>query len=377
MKKFLRRASRGVVIVLLFLAGGEFTSRLDDDIHLGVPFFASPDNERDLKLREAWGFRGRPHGLFRKWRLNRFGFRGPEMEQQPQVGTTRVLVLGASETFGLLESQGKEYPAQLRVLLAQHGPYEVINGGVTSLTASAMTPYWQNWAQNFRPQIVLIYPSPIFYLRDDAPGPLSPPTATEANGPYGRFQFRLFDRALSLYRSLPLSIRTLRRQWQLRQHVAGREEAWFFSSVPDERLDLYGQDVKSIVDSIRQSGSVPVLVTHAISAQSPPRAEDQLRLQDMRADFCRPTIEVMAEFEKRANALVRDIARREGVPFIDAAAELGGQSQLYGDLVHFNDAGAARLARLLAEGVLRETAAAANPTRSTADQDSVNIHPEP
>ena len=150
----------------LFLAGVEAMARLDDYIHLGVPFLASPDNEHDLKLRESWGFRGRPHGLFRKWQLNEFGFRGPETTRQPADGATRILVLGASETFGLMESNSHEYPVQLQKVLQQEGNYEVINGGMTSLTAASMSAYWDQWLVRFQPQIVAIYASPVFYLRD-------------------------------------------------------------------------------------------------------------------------------------------------------------------------------------------------------------------
>lgn len=340
----------------LFLAGVEAMARLDDFIHLGVPFLASPDNEHDLKLRETWGFRGRPHGLFRKWKLNEFGFRGPETTRRPAEGATRVLVLGASETFGLLESNNHEYPAQLRQVLEVQGGYEVINGAMTSLTAAGMLAYWDNWANQFQPQFVVIYASPVFYLRDVAPTPLPVLKESELAGQSPPFQLRTVDRASSVYRNLPFWVRSIRRDFQINRQIAAHDKSWFFTAVPQDRLDKYRDDILKLICRIRDDGAVPILVTHAISAASPPRTEDLAHLHDMRADFCRPTLEIISQFEKRANQALRELAHSEGVHLIDAAAVLTGQRTLFGDLVHFNDIGAAHMAELLAAGIARESA---------------------
>lgn len=45
---------------------------------------------------------------FSKWKLNALGFAAqPSSERNPQA--PRAMVLGASETFGLYEAEGKEY----------------------------------------------------------------------------------------------------------------------------------------------------------------------------------------------------------------------------------------------------------------------------
>ena len=356
----------------LFLAGVETTARLDDSLHLGVPFLASPDNEHDLKLRESWGFRGRPHGFFRKWKLNEFGFRGPEITQQPIAGTTRVLVLGASETFGLLESANHEYPAHLQHTLQQRGPFEVINAGMTSLTAASMLAYWENWASRFQPQVVVVYASPVFYLRDFTPTPLPVLTESELATNASSFQFRTVDRASSLYRNLPFWIRSTRRDLQLRRQIAAHDESWFFTTVPEDRLEKYRADVASLISKIHEDGAVPILVTHAISAVSPPRSEDLVHLNDMRADFCRPTVEIMAQFENRANQSLRELAHDQNIQLIDAAAALAGRRALFGDLVHFNDAGAAQMAELLAAGIAGESDR--NPPPTMTETKTVTPH---
>ncbi|MBI3860364.1 MAG: SGNH/GDSL hydrolase family protein [Planctomycetia bacterium] len=342
--------------LLLFLAGVEGMARLDDTIHLGVPFLASPDNEYDLKLRESWGFRGRPHGLFRKWKLNEYGFRGPEIAERPAADVNRVFVLGASETFGLLESNQREYPAQLQEILQQRGNFEVVNGGITSMTAASMLSFWENWACRFQPRIVVIYASPVFYLRDLAPEPPRVLPESELASAHPEFQLRLVDRASSLYRQLPFWVRSIRRDWQLKREVASHEKSWFFTTVPEDRLAQYRDDVATLVRRIRESGACPIIVTHAISATFPPRTEDLPHLHDMRAEFSRPTAEIMSQFEKRANQALRELGRQEGIPLVDVDAALTGQRGLFGDLVHFNDAGSARMAELLADGIATQSA---------------------
>jgi len=64
--------------VVLWLAA-EVTARVDDRIRHDVPVLASPERERELTLHDEFGVRGRPHGVFKKWRLNAFGFRGPRL----------------------------------------------------------------------------------------------------------------------------------------------------------------------------------------------------------------------------------------------------------------------------------------------------------
>ncbi len=350
----LARWLRRLVVVAAFLAGAEVTCRLDDAIHLDVPLLATPDHERDLMVHEAWGTRGKPGGHFQQWKLNSFGFRGPEIAREPPAGTTRIMVLGASETFGLLESPGMEFPAQLQRQLGQDGAYEVLNAGIAGCSLKAMIPFWDHWGSEFHPHIVLIYPTPLFYLRFDPPAPPRP-----EDGPHGGhaatgFHSRFYDRITGTYRTLPLWIRNLRRDLMFERQIAGKPPSWFFPSVPQDRLDLFEEDATRLIERIRECGAVPIFVTHATSAVSPPRPEDRMHLRNVRFDFAWVTIEIIAGFEVEANETLRRVARQNDVQLIDASREFSGRRELFGDLMHFNDGGAKQMARLLAEQIRRD-----------------------
>src|SRR5438045_9465626 len=63
---------------------------------------------------------GRPNARYEKFVLNHLGLRGPETTEQKRAGSFRVVTVGASETFGLYESPGREYPRQLEDTLNAH-----------------------------------------------------------------------------------------------------------------------------------------------------------------------------------------------------------------------------------------------------------------
>jgi len=293
-----------------------------------------------LTEAEPWGAHGRPDGQFRKWKLNAFGFRAPPMDRQPRPGQQRVMILGASETFGLYEDAGMEYPAQLALLLQQK--YEVINAAMAGITLKSMIPYWDNWAGNFGANKVIVYPSPMFYL--DAKPPAAAPH--EKQVAWQSFRPRLAERFRDVYHALPDCVRALREEWVIEREGAADDGE--FIVVPEERLRLFRQDLCQLVRHIRARGAEPILLTHASSAAWPPRPEDDTFIRRMRMFFPRAKAATLVEFERQANAVIRGLVRQHQVRFIDVDQALTGQRELFADMVHFNNGGATKMAELLA-----------------------------
>jgi lysophospholipase L1-like esterase len=324
----------GIALVL----GGEVASRLDDAMRLDVPFWASPTRDHDLVEAQTWGVHGRPHGRYRKWKLNKFGFRAPPMQMEPDPNRPRLFILGASETFGLYEDADREYPAVLAQHL--HAKYEVVNAAMAGITLKRMVPYWEHWAGNFRAQQVLIYPSPMFYLDDKPPG--LPSLVRQPEEPV--FRPRLVERIRDTYHVLPDWLRAWREEWVLRRNASGQEP---FLSVPPDRLEQFGADLDALIDRVQQGGAEVVLMTHASSPAQPPEPQDETFIRRMRMFYPRATAEVLVEFEARANAVIRAAARRHHLKLVDADQAMTGRRELFADMVHFNNDGAARLAELV------------------------------
>ena len=110
----LKRLALWLAIAVTCVGSAELTARLEDRLRLGIDWFAVPDHDRDLVLHDELGIRGRPNGRFKKWSLNSFGFRHQEMSLEPRPDCVRIIVLGASETFGLYESSGHGVPGAAR-----------------------------------------------------------------------------------------------------------------------------------------------------------------------------------------------------------------------------------------------------------------------
>ena len=109
--------------------------------------------------------------------------------------------------------------------------------------------------------------------------------------------------------------------------------------------------------AVRASGAQPILVTHAIRTTSPPRPEDMNDLREMRRYAPRATEETIAAFDVAAAGVVRDLGKTDGVPVIDVAAAMSGERKWFADLSHFTDEGAAEMAKVLAEELIKTQSA--------------------
>jgi lysophospholipase L1-like esterase len=342
------RLARWALAAGILLVSAETVSRLDDWLFFDTPMLAAPDRERDLTVQDEAGLHGRPNGRYRKWRLNEYGFRSGDMSAKPEPGVTRVMILGASETFGLYEAEDKEYPAQLaRLLKEEHGGrVEVINAAMAGISVRSMLPYWHKWLLQFHPDVVLIYPSPLFYLDEEPPAP--PREQAEPEPRSLLSQSRFAGRVLDTLRRTEW-IRRLRLELLLYLNQRGRPDDWLFREPPADRLEQFTTDLTALIQAIRADGAKPILVTHAIRATSPPGKEDQLDLKAMQLFFPRATTATMVNFEDEAAQAMRRLGQRENVPVIDAAAKFNGRRKDFADLVHFNDQGAEAFARFLAQ----------------------------
>ena len=177
------------------------------------------------------------------------------------------MVIGASEAFGLYESEDMEFPAQLDQRYRARGMVEVINTSIVGMTAFSMIRYWESWLAQFRPEVVVIYASPLFYLNDNpvgggarrpafrgprsARGPTSPPPADNSS-----FGLRLVPRLKDAI-TLPDFIQKWRERRWMAERLANKGPDWIFQNAPRDRLELYQAHLEELTDSIRASGPGP------------------------------------------------------------------------------------------------------------------------
>ncbi len=348
-RHLLGRLIQLIAAVVVALAGAEVTSRIIDIVRYGTPLLGTPELRRDLIVTDSFGTHGRPFGRYKGYRLNGAGFRGPDAAPYPPPGCVRIVVLGASETFGSPDEP--TYPELLADSLRRDGCYEVLNAAVVGLVLPGILRLWDGWAWRFHPHLVIVYPSPAFYLADRTPD-FPKPAVTGSRGAGSspgapRFDSRFVDKLRDRFEMPGIVQRWRVRRW-LGDAVRDRDSTWFFRTPPVDRLDAFQHHLDSLVTLIRARGAEPVLVTHAMRFSDPPRAEDHDLLLAWRRYAPRATEEALLGFERAAADRVREVARSRHVPLIDAAAALNGTPGLFTDFVHFMPEGAGRLAGMLA-----------------------------
>lgn len=99
-------------------------------------------------------------------RINSLGFKGEEFTQEKQEGVFRIVCLGASTTFGIMDPiHSADYPKTLQVLLdayarASHKTtrFEVINAGISAATSRQMVKRFKRDVIPLRPDLVIYGP---------------------------------------------------------------------------------------------------------------------------------------------------------------------------------------------------------------------------
>lgn len=345
-------------LVLLALCAAEGSARVQDRLRWGTPLLSTPDWERDLFIDSQIGRRGRPFGRYKYWALNQFGFRHGPMDVEPAPGVQRIAVVGASEAFGLYESPGREFPEQLQRRLDRN-KFEVVNVALTGLTLGTSIRYWEEYVAGFRPTVAVIYPSPLFYLRD------APPRASRTGErpalPRADARSRIWLDALSNPRMLDrardlLDVPDVIQRWRderaIRAAVSEHPGQPLLEDAPRERVTLLIDHLSQLVDAVSRVGTIPIVVTHASRIGTrPPSSTDWRMIQAARVNTPRATPQGIIAFEHSVNDAVRRWCRQRRVHLVDADQALSGHAELFADLIHFNDQGAAKMADLLVPAI--------------------------
>jgi lysophospholipase L1-like esterase len=132
----------------------------------------------------------------------------------------------------------------------------------------------------------------------------------------------------------------------------------------DEALAEFERNLSLTIDRLQANGTVPILITQPALWRDDLSEEERDALWLGSADGWPPnaeggpyyTVRVMAQLLDRYNGLLRDLARRRNLEVIDLATLMRpGLDTCYDD-VHFNEAGSARVAEILAERLIATAA---------------------
>jgi len=339
------KASLYITLVFITL---EACARLDDYYVWDAPFFEVYSSNL-LRYEDEYGKRNRPNYKFEKWKINSHGFRGNDIDFVKPDGVKRVVILGASESFGLYESAGQEYPAQLQSLSQNlNGDLEVINASSAGLSIPQMTKLFESFLIKYSPDIIVIYPTPTFYLDNERPKSRRYSTYPQMERKH--FSLRLQRKIKQKLKTImPAYLQTLLRKFIIQKELYKLDKTTIWNKPPEDRLMYFNEDISVLIESIKVSGGVPVLMTHAhrFPHFSDLSKSDKYILTSWRRFFPRATEHCLLDFESAINREIMKISKSEKVSVIKLASQLTGKSDLFRDFSHFNDVGSEKVSRII------------------------------
>jgi len=348
--KYLRIVMRSLVALAIFVSVLEISARVDDKVSYGAPFWG-PYNIDRLYIHDELGQWGRPYGSYQKWRLNSLGYRGPEL----RPGTIRIVCLGASETFGLYEDPGQEYPRQLEGDLNSRwgaDTLQVVNAGYLGESVATETRHVPQILAQVHPAMAIIYPSAATYIWlpwvGEKPDFHDQEARTEESTAFAD-QWRIYDRFRNLLKNaLPQNVQT-----KLRELTISKEAREYpvEARVPEENVLVFQRDLSELADTLRQNGVEPVLVTHATEFGSPLTSDDRALLVAWRKFYPMLEEDGFIDMEKRMNDAIRFVASQNGFVLIDMESKIPHGRTDFADFTHFTNAGSSVMAAGLAEGL--------------------------
>ena len=158
------KSFRYFFLIVIFLLTIELCTRIDDKIRYDAPFSGEYSSDR-LRTVDNIGIPiNVPNSRFEKWENNTFGFRGPEITLEKPRGVIRCVCMGTSETYGLYEGSGREWPSRLNEMLGREGNYQVINSSIVGLRMDNYKEYLDAHVLKLKPDIVIIMVNPFMYF---------------------------------------------------------------------------------------------------------------------------------------------------------------------------------------------------------------------
>jgi hypothetical protein len=328
----------------------EACARLEDKLAFGAPLLGNYSIDT-LYGYDSMGKVGLPEHSYLKWHLNNVGYRGPDLRK----GTYRIACLGSSETFGMYESAGMEWPRQLETDLNERESgdrFEVVDAAYPGMSMNTSLERLPQLLAAVHPQMVVIYPAYSSYIEGIphavAPaGPRTPARARDAG-----VEWRLEGRLETLSKvALPAAVQNWMRSESIALAVRGKTT---IDQVPEKNVQAFGSDLDAVGKGLLQQGVKVILVTHAnrFGRQYEPADDDMLT--NWRKFY--PTLKQpgFLDMENRMSAVVRQVASANNVPLVDGAAIVPPGKVNFADFAHFTDSGSRILADAIASQVVRE-----------------------
>lgn len=342
------------MIAGLFVLVLELCIRTEDWFKWGAPFWGEY-SRNILMTNDALGIHNRPNAQFEKWRINHHGFRGKELSLKKPKGVIRIAITGASETFGLYESQDMEFASQMQKMLDAVTPnrYQVLNAASVGMTPPRIAHYFNSWIINFSPDILIFYPTPSFYLEIN---PVQSKIAIHNPGDNSKnlWPFLRLKRKLrtALKQFIPANFQMYIKRFLIWRAIKNHPQGWVWNHPPPSRTRLFRQHLNDLISQVQEIGVQVIISTHANRFSANLSNEDYQHLVSWRKFFPRASERCLLDMESKTNDIIRRLSQSHSVRVIDIAKLVPKSSKYFADFAHFTDKGAHIVASAFTKEIL-------------------------
>jgi hypothetical protein len=242
----------------------------------------------------------------------------------------------------------------------------VVNLASAGMSLPRMRELIERWAGRFDFDVIVVYPTPAFYLEDQlprrarsspaAPTGARPPVKAQETGAF-RLSLRIPEKLWGAARqTLPAGLQARLKEREIARAREAHPLDWVWRQAPAERVALFESDLRDVVAAVEAAGARAVLATHAHRFSPPLRGAESQQMVGWIRFYPRATAECLLDMEEQAQAVVRRIAADHGLSVVDVQSAVGKDPAHYADFSHFTDDGARRAADALAAELLRANA---------------------
>ncbi len=362
-----RRLVRLAVGIALGVVTLEVTARVDDWIRFGADPVAYYGPKNLVTTDERGLTCNRPNVRYEKWRHDGRGYRVYPGTARNSNGSLCICV-GSSESYGLYEKPGGEWPALLSYLLAPDG-VDVENASVVGISPFELPWYLEQHVLPEKPDRVLLIISPFSFmygmeLSGTAPDSahFADPARLErmrvARAPALREQSRFLPKAQrSILRRLPpdwtrrLAIATKERKLAKLQR-AGKRPATLLDAPPPQALVAYVDLLEHLQRRLARRGVQMGICTYPNSLSDEPTLAERDAVLDRTLWLPAFSPAGLRAIADSFAAATRAYCDSTGVVLVDFEAAIPHDTEDFADSVHLTDTGARRAAEVAA-GTLR------------------------
>jgi len=299
-----------------------------------------------------------PNMKYKKWEINSLGFRGKEIDLEKEGGQIRVVCLGLSETFGIYESKGKEWPSQLGEMLKDQFPnVEVINVSVAGQKLKKVKDYVEKYVLPLKPDIMVMSQGALLPVMDFVRGLEGGCLRKKVKRK--KISKRIFSKfEETIGKLLPNWFLTRMSLWRLQRKIKKKGEKYLtnkelMSQVPGNIVLEFERDIKSFVHYQKENHIIPILLTFPyLLTPSNKELYKNILLAARRLCVVLSGEGILDASEKLNEVIIR-ISKEENVASIDNNHLIPKTLEYFVDYSHYTDKGAEFIAKSVYDLLIR------------------------